>query len=149
VFRCLPQEARISIVRRWLGPAGGWPARKYVEQSPVLLGQTLRGAAYRNGGVELRLVSHDGRERTVTTDHVIAATGYKVDLRRLEFLGDDLKSRLRTVENTPILSPNFESSVADLHFVGLAAANTFGPVMRFLLGARYTARRLTRHFAPA
>jgi thioredoxin reductase len=149
VFRRLPQEARINIVRRWLGPAGGWPARKYVEQSPVMLGQQLRDAAYRDGHVQLRLAGPDGRESMIATDHVIAATGYRVDLRRLKFLDQNLRVRLRSAEHTPVLSPNFESSVSDLYFVGLAAANTFGPVMRFLLGARYTARRLSQHFAAA
>ena len=147
VFRFLPQETRMDIVRRWLGPAGGWPARRAVEQGPVLLGQTLRGAEYRDGRVQLRLSGRDGMETIVATDHVIAATGYKVDLRRLAFLDKGVQAKLRTAEHTPILSPNFESSVPDLYFVGLAAANTFGPVMRFLLGARYTARRLTRHFS--
>ena len=147
VFRYLPQETRMHIVRRWLGPAGGWPARQAVEQGPVLLGQSLRGAEYRNGRVQLRLLSGEGRETVVATDHVIAATGYKVDLRRLGFLGTELQTDLQMADHTPILSPNFESSVPDLYFVGLAAANTFGPVMRFLLGARYTARRLAGHFA--
>ena len=45
------------------------------------------------------------------------------------------------------LSANFESSVPSLYFVGLASANTFGPVMRFTLGAGYTARRLAWHLA--
>jgi thioredoxin reductase len=147
VFSYLPQETRMHIVGRWLGPAGGWPARRAVEQGPVLLGQALRGAEYRDGRVRLRLSGRDGRDTVVTTDHVIAATGYKVDLRRLGFLGEDLRVNLSMADHTPVLSPNFESSVPDLYFVGLAAANTFGPVMRFLLGARYTARRLTRHLS--
>jgi hypothetical protein len=92
-------------------------------------------------------LSSDGRETVVATDHVIAATGYKVDLRRLGFLGTELQTDLRMADYTPVLSPNFESSVPNLYFVGLAAANTFGPVMRFLLGARYTARRITRHIS--
>jgi hypothetical protein len=83
----------------------------------------------------------------VATDHAIATTGYKVDLRRLSFLDKGMQPGLRMANYTPILSPNFESSVPDLYFVGLAAANTFGPVMPFLLGARYTARRLTRHLS--
>ena len=147
VFRYLPQETRVGIVRSWLGPAGGWPARQAVEQGPVLLGQALRGAEYRDGRVQLRLLDRTGKETLVTTDHVIAATGYKVDVRRLGFLDKEIQAALRTVEHTPILSQDFESSVPELYFVGLAAANTFGPVMRFLLGARYTARRLTRHFS--
>jgi lysine/ornithine N-monooxygenase len=110
-----------------------------------MLGQRLRAADWRGGRVELNLVGPDSRESTVETDHVIAATGYKVDLRRLTFMDARLGARVRTIENTPVLSPNFESSVAGLYFVGLASANTFGPVMRFLCGARYTARRISRH----
>jgi lysine/ornithine N-monooxygenase len=147
VFRCLPQDARLQIVRRWLGPAGGWPSRKYVEQSPLFLGQQLRGAEYDGAKVTLHLSNHSGIRSTLTTDHVIAATGYKVDLRRAEFLSDEIKANVRCADHTPVLSQNFESSVPDLYFVGLASANTFGPVMRFLLGARHTARRITRHVA--
>lgn len=147
IFRWLPQGTRLNIVRRWLGPSGAWPAKRLVEQGPVLLGQKIRGAEHREDRVHLRLVNEAGQESSVTTDHVIAATGYKVDLRKLKFLAKDLQSELQLVEGTPVLSANFESSVPGLHFVGLAAANTFGPVMRFLLGARFTARRLARHFS--
>jgi len=31
-----------------------------------------------------------------------------------------------------------------LYFVGIAAANSFGPVMRFAFGAGFAAKRLTR-----
>src|SRR5581483_1149124 len=72
VFRHLPQETRMDLVRRWLGPAGVWPARRAVEQGPLLLGQTLRGADYRDGRVQLRLSGRDGKETIVATDHVIA-----------------------------------------------------------------------------
>lgn len=149
VFRHLPQDVRLDVVRRWLGPAGAWPARKYVEESPVLLGQRLRGAEYRDGRIDLRLITHDGVESSVETDHIIAATGFKVDLKRLRFLDANLAGQIASVDETPVLSGNFESTVPGLHFVGLAAANTFGPVMRFLLGARFSSRRLARHFAQA
>ena len=147
MFRHLPHDTRVYIVQRWLGPAGGWSARNYVEQCPVLLGQTLKGAEYRGGRVRLSLVNPEGKSKTVTTDHVIAATGYRVDMTRLKFLSDGIRARLKTAENAPILSRNFESSIDGLHFVGLASAYTFGPVMRFMLGARYTSRKLTDHFA--
>jgi FAD-dependent urate hydroxylase len=68
-------------------------------------------------------------------------------LHRLTFLSQALHSELRSVECAPVLSADFQSSVPELYFVGLASAFTFGPVMRFVLGARYTARRLARHFA--
>jgi hypothetical protein len=36
-----------------------------------------------------------------------------------------------------------------IYFVGLAAANSFGPVMRFAFGAGFAARRLTETVAKA
>jgi cation diffusion facilitator CzcD-associated flavoprotein CzcO len=147
LFRRLPAKYRMEIVSTTLGPAGGWPVRQCVEQMPLLLGHSLQKAESRNGQVHLRLVASDGTEREVWTDHVIAATGYRVDLRRLPFLSEPIRSRLRSTASAPTLSGNFESSIPSLYFVGLASANTFGPVMRFTLGARYTARRLGWHVA--
>jgi hypothetical protein len=147
LFRRLPHQVRRSLVRSAQPPAGGFPVKERVEQVPALLGVTLRYARYCQGRAHLRLLCADGEERTVTSDHVIAGTGYRVDLRKLGFLSGELRPRLQAVDFTPILSGDFQSSVPGLYFVGLAAANTFGPSMRFLLGARYTARRLASHLA--
>ena len=49
---------------------------------------------------------------------------------------------IKSVQRTPILSSTFESSVAGLHFVGISAANSFGPAMRFAFGARFASERL-------
>jgi cation diffusion facilitator CzcD-associated flavoprotein CzcO len=147
LFRRLPQNLRWSIIRTALGPAGGGAVKDRVERAPLLLGHSVRYAQFRDGRVHLRLLCPNGEERTLSTDHVIAGTGYKVDLRRLTFLSKELHCQLRAVDFVPILSAEFESSVHGLYFVGLAAANTFGPVMRFLLGARYTARRLAKHLS--
>jgi hypothetical protein len=35
--------------------------------------------------------------------------------------------------------------VPGVYFVGLAAANSFGPVLRFVYGAAFTARTVARH----
>ena len=43
-----------------------------------------------------------------------------------------------------MLSSSFESSMPGLYFVGVAAANSFGPVMRFAFGAGFAARTLAR-----
>jgi hypothetical protein len=147
LFRRLPGRLRREIVRTELGPAGGFPVKDRVEMCPLLLGHTLRYAEFRDGRVYLHLRCPDGEERTLSTDHVIAGTGYRFDLRRLSFLSKELRSLLRSVNLTPILSAEFQSSVPGLYFVGLAAANTFGPAMRFLVGVRFTARLLARHFA--
>lgn len=149
LFRHLPATTRLRIVSTVLGPAGGWPVRKCVEQMPLLLGQVVQHAEPYNGRLHLRLIGSNKVEREIRTDHLIAATGYRVDLQRLGFLNASLRSSLRSIASTPILSGNFESSIPSLYFVGLASANTFGPVMRFTLGARYSARRLASHLAKA
>ncbi|HSY88303.1 MAG TPA: NAD(P)/FAD-dependent oxidoreductase, partial [Verrucomicrobiae bacterium] len=58
---------------------------------------------------------------------------------------EDLRRDVRRVGGTPQLSANFESSVPGLYFLGPLSANCFGPAMRFVLGADFTARRLGRH----
>jgi hypothetical protein len=64
-------------------------------------------------------------------------------LERLGFLSAEIRSKIKTAKGSPILSSTFESSVPGVYFAGLAAANSFGPVMRFAFGAGFAARRLT------
>jgi hypothetical protein len=42
---------------------------------------------------------------------------------------------------------SFEPSVPGVYFVGIEAGNSFGPVMRFIFGAGFAARRPTETFA--
>jgi hypothetical protein len=145
LFRRLPDEMRTRIVRSWLGP----PARgRCASASSARRCSLDRRCAPRASTAEKSNSASPARRRPgASADHVIAATGYRVDLRALAFLNADLRARVSTIEGAPALSPDFESSVPGLHFVGVAAANTFGPVMRFLLGARYASRRISRHVA--
>jgi hypothetical protein len=143
-FHYLPERLRLRIVRTTLGPSGGWFAKdKVVGRVPLLLGYTPERAEIQDSKVRLHLRGVDGSEREVLAEHIIAATGYKVELERLTFLSPEIRSKLKAVDGTPVLSSTFESSVPGLYFVGVAAANSFGPVMRFAFGADFAARRLT------
>jgi cation diffusion facilitator CzcD-associated flavoprotein CzcO len=148
LFRKLPQRFRLDFVRRHLGPAPCWFTRdQVVGMVPFNLGVNITRASDQHGRVRLELADHSGARRTIEADHVISATGYKVDLRRLVFMDADLRAGIRSAEQTPVLSSNFESSVPGLYFVGASAANTFGPLLRFAFGARFAARRLSPHLA--
>ena len=148
LFCYLPRQIRIARVRKVLGPAGaGWLRDRVLGRLPILLGHCVRGVETRAQRVLLRLQGPNGRLCEVSTEHVIAATGYRFALRSLPFLSPRLLLQLRSVQQTPVLSRNFESSVPGLYFTGLASANQFGPVMRFVAGADYTARRVSRHIA--
>lgn len=147
-FHFLPEAMRLRIVRNYLGPSGGYHLRdRVLEKVPFMLGFTPVHAEADGRGVRLALLHADGHTQELVADHIVAATGYRVDLRRIPFLSDGLREQILSVEQSPILSRFFESSVRRLHFVGLASANSFGPMMRFMVGARYTARRLTNHLA--
>jgi thioredoxin reductase len=147
-FHYLPERFRVEAVRRTLGPSGGWFIRdKVMGKVPLHLGCTPLGAEVHAGNVHLNLRAADGSERKIVTDHIIAATGYKVDLERLKFLNPEIRSQLKTVGGSPSLSSSFESSVPGIYFVGVAAANSFGPVMRFAFGAGFAARRVTQMMA--
>lgn len=148
LFHRLPQKLRLKIVKSHLHPAAGWPMKERVlGRVPTLLGYSVRKVGLRNGGVTLDLVRDDGTAMEHWTEQIITATGYKVDLRRLSFLGNDLLGRIDSVEHTPILSSDFQSSVPGLYFVGVTAANSFGPVLRFAFGSEFAARHLTKHLA--
>jgi thioredoxin reductase len=148
VFRQMPDQFRLDKVRRILGPAPCWFTREQVVGKVGLnVGVTITEATVRNEKVNIQLTDSTGTRKTLTADHVIAATGYKPDLRRLEFLDSDILSGIRCVEQTPYLSSNFESTVPNLYFVGITAANTFGPLLRFAYGAGFAAPRLAKHLA--
>lgn len=147
IIHALPEHRRLKLVRTALGPLGQASVRDLVERHlPLYLGRNLESADLRNGKVHLHLATRDGKIETLRTDHIIAATGYKIDLGKLGFL-DRLLPGISMVENTPILSANYESSIPGLYFAGPATANSFGPVARFVFGAIHPSRRITRHLS--
>ena len=147
LFHLMPDSFRTDVVRRYPGPAPAWFAREAIDgHVPILSGTTIINATSDRGRANLRL-SRNGSVGTFSADHVIAATGYKVDVSRLDFLGRSLRKAVRCVDGSPRLSYHFESSVSGLYFIGTASANSFGPMLRFAYGAGFAARRLSRHLA--
>ncbi|HEU0237959.1 MAG TPA: NAD(P)-binding domain-containing protein [Micromonosporaceae bacterium] len=148
LFRFLPGNARLTIIRRHLGPKSAWVMKARLEAGvSVSLGETVERAVEDDGRVRLHLVAADGSRREVLTDHVIAATGYWPDVQRLWFLSEGLRGAIRTHARMPVVSGSFESSVPGLYFVGPPAVNSFGPLMRFMVGAEYVAPLVARRLA--
>lgn len=145
LFHVMPEEFRLRVVRNHLGPAPGWFIRDRVAgKFPMHLGTSIESARVDGGVVHLSLLEKGGRESELIVDHLIAATGYSVSVSKLSFLDDSLRREIQTVEDTPVLSRSFETSVRGLYMVGVASANSFGPMMRFAFGAGFTARLITR-----
>jgi len=147
MFRYLTAETRLMLVRRVLGPLGAWWLRDRVEgRLPVLEEHRVTGGRPDGGKAVLTVASSAGIQE-LAFDHVIAATGYRVDLGRLDFLAPELRDQIRVVGRFPHLTGSFESSVPGLFFTSLASAETFGPVMRFVCGTWFTARRVSEAVA--
>jgi FAD-dependent urate hydroxylase len=141
-FRRLPPGVRVVKARTVLGPLGAWWLRDRVEGVIEILGKTqLRGAEPSGNGVRLLL---DGPARSsLEVDHVIAGTGFRVDVARLAYLPEELRARIATLDGYPVLTRAGESTVPGLYFVGAPAAFGLGPSMRFIAGTHNVARQLT------
>jgi cation diffusion facilitator CzcD-associated flavoprotein CzcO len=145
LFRYLPERMRMRIAHGFLGPRGGWPIRERIERMPKSLGVEIARADIRKGRVLLRLEADDGKRAEIHADHVIAGTGYRIDLQRIPFLGAALRAQIRTMAGGPVLSGNFESSVPGLYFIGTTALYNFGPLLRFVAGTQFASSRVCRH----
>jgi thioredoxin reductase len=144
LFRRMPAPLRLRATRRHLGPAPGWFMRGKLSAA-THLGKTIESAKAYGSGVLLTARGDDGRIVQVVADHVVAGTGFRPDLRRLPFLESSLREEVAQIEHTPHLTDNFETSVPGLYVMGPLAANAFGPLMRFMVGAEYAAPRLAAH----
>ncbi|MGA7710959.1 MAG: NAD(P)-binding domain-containing protein [Rhizomicrobium sp.] len=146
LFYHLPESLRLRIVSRHLGPAPGWFTReRFVGHIPTIMGHSLKSARMDGGHVVLDIADDKENIQSITADHVIAATGYRPALRKLTFLDAKLRDDIDALNDAPILSSDFETSVDGLFAVGPMAANNFGPLMRFMVGAEFVAPRLATH----
>lgn len=151
LFHAMPERLRFRAVERHLGPAPCWFVRDAVNgRLPMFLGTTLTGAGINGASVRLEFDQQGKADKQIfEVDHVIAGTGFKVALSRLKFIDAAIQSRLRKSSDTPILDRHFGSSVPGLYFVGGAAANSFGPMLRFAFGANFAAKRVSNRLARA
>jgi thioredoxin reductase len=147
LYRHLPDHMRLRIIKRHLGPSPGWFMRDRAASLSVLSGVHLMRARERGTKAELELRKAGSDKTTVVVDHVIAATGYENDVRRLPFLSNEIVGKLGLIGNTPRLSSHFESSIPGLYFIGGLAGTSFGPVMRFVAGADFASRKTSTHLA--
>lgn len=149
-YRFLPASTRHYMVRRVLGPLGAWWLKDRFEGKVEVseVARVVRASA-RDGSPALTVQSHSGRTEELAADHVIAATGYRVDIAAMDFLGHELRTRLAVSRGAPKLGAGYVSSVPGLYFTGLPAASSYGPMMRFVCGTEFASPRLAKHLAAA
>jgi FAD-dependent urate hydroxylase len=145
-FRMLPEYVRVRKALTTFGPKGAWWLRDRVEGViEVLTGHRLRSAEPNGSGVRLQL---DGpRRSSVEADHVIAGTGFRIDISRLPFLSAGVRAALATRVNCPLVNRAGESTLRGLYFAGAHTAVSLGPGVRFISGTHATAAQLARSVA--
>lgn len=145
LVRSLPRAVQRDAVRRALAPGASLWLRPRMTRLVMSMGRHVVEAQQRDGRASLRL--DDGGSRIV--DHVLMATGYRVDIRRYPFLAPELVRSVRCVEGHPVLDTGFETSIPGLHFVGAPAMYSFGPLLRFVSGTEFAARMVARRVTNA
>jgi cation diffusion facilitator CzcD-associated flavoprotein CzcO len=140
LFRWLTRSVQNKWGKRAIRPAGAAWLNPRCEPIRITTGSAIASAAPLGGRVTIKL--KDGTQRQV--DHVLLATGYRVDIARYPFLSAQLLESIRRVDGYPQLDTGFQSSVAGLHFLGAPAAWSFGPLMRFVAGAGFAATGVAR-----
>jgi cation diffusion facilitator CzcD-associated flavoprotein CzcO len=140
LFRRLPRSVQNRWGKRAIRPAGAAWLHPRCAPFRINTGTVVTSALPKGERVRLKL--SDDTERHV--DHVLLATGYRVDISRYPFLPGRILESIRRIDGYPQLDSGFQSSVPDLHFLGAPAAWSFGPLMRFVAGAEFASRAVTR-----
>jgi thioredoxin reductase len=137
--RLFPADKRRRYVATSFGPAIAWWLRERVEgKIDLLFCHQIQSVNDEGGRLRLVVKGPEGLKE-VLTDQLIAATGFKINLDRLDYLDPALKKNIAREEYAPVLDASFETSVPGLFLVGPVSAPTFGPVMRFMFGAKHAA----------
>jgi FAD-dependent urate hydroxylase len=145
-FRWLPEDMRITKARTVLGPAGSWWLKDRVEGVvDVLTSHQVRKAVPDGSGVQLLV--EGPRQSVLNVDHVIAGTGFRIDLVRLPFLPEGLRTRISTISRYPVVNRAGESSVPGLYFVGAPTAVSIGPSARFIAGTHNMSAKVAKAVA--
>jgi len=141
-YRRLPRSLQDRLSIRSLRPAGAAWLVPRLEQVQITLGRSVTNVATSSLGEQLELRLDDGSLRSC--DHVLLATGYRVDISAYPFLPASLLERIARSGGFPRLDRGFQSSVPGLHFLGAPSAWSYGPLMRFVAGTEFAAPALTK-----
>ena len=143
LFALLPYQIRGPIAYRCIRPAvASWLSTR-ISNAPVTTSTEITNASL--AGKDVRLELSNGTSRLI--DHVLLATGYRVDISRYSFIDRPLFRSIAQFQGYPLLTHHFESSVAGLFFAGAPAAFSLGPLCRFVAGTQYCARAISQAIA--
>jgi thioredoxin reductase len=138
LMRWVPLGLRDKIRKRAVRPAGSPWLRPRLANVSIKIGRYVTEAKPSGSRVALKL--DDGSSSTA--DFILLGTGYSVDISKFNFLSPEMLKSVRTYDGYPVLQPGFQTSLPGLHFVGAAAARSFGPLLYFVAGTEFASTAL-------
>ncbi|PYP30343.1 MAG: hypothetical protein DMD49_10750 [Gemmatimonadetes bacterium] len=138
LFYRFPQEWKDAYNQRYESGATDWLRTRVIGKAIVREGRTVTRLDVVDGRVEATLSDR----AKLRANHIVLATGYRVELDKLTMIHPSLRADIRTDLGIPVLNHEFGSSVPGLYFVGITSLRAFGPLYRFVAGCGATARRV-------
>lgn len=138
LFSRFSREWRDNYNSIYHSGASDWLRDRVVGKASLHEGRTV--AKLETAASRLRATLSDGT--TLAIDHVLLATGFKVDVGRLPMIHPSLRVEIHADQGVPELTRWFESSVPGLYFLGITSVRSFGPLYRFVAGCGAAARRV-------
>ena len=140
-FRNLSQEEKDAVSQKqWaegrlkLEP---WLVPRLQSDRVKVLPRTEISNVEQNG--ELLVTLTNGEK--LACDHIVLATGYKVDIARLPILSSgNILDQLATRNGFPVLDDHFQTSVPGLFITSMPAVQDFGPFFGFTIAVRVSAK---------
>ena len=142
-FRHLPAEEQAAVTRRfwsegrlklepWLTPRLDKPSVHRWPHASITACRELPDRIE----VELSDDTH------LAVDHIVLATGYKPDMRKVPYLAG-IVDEMELADGFPVLDEHFQSSVPGLFVTGFPATRDFGPFFGFVRGCPVAATLTT------
>lgn len=140
-FQQLPAVLQNRLIRYLLKGTVEPGMRETIAASGVTVHTHVALDATASAVAGIRLDLGGGRELVV--DHLVVATGYQYDVRRIPFLqAQAADGSLRHEGGLPVLSRHAEASLPGLYFAGLSALRMLGPQCQFVFGTSKVTPRI-------
>ena len=128
------EEGQLKL-EPWLGP------RVHRDEITIRPRTSIVGSQPNGSSLHVQL----NHGEVVEVDHVMYATGYKVNLQRVPLLeAGNLLNRIDCRDGFPILDESMQTTVPGLFMTSLPATNDFGLFFAFTAAVRASARLVGR-----
>src|SRR5579859_4219896 len=139
LFYTYPQERKDRYIKNnYQAAANDWLRERVIGKVVLHEKQKVTELVEVDGCLEATLTSGE----KLKVDHVMTGTGYIVNISNLPMLHPSLLEQIKSDQHIPVLNHWFETSVPGMYFVGLTSLRNFGPLYRFVVGAKATSQRV-------